>query len=59
MRGGCLRFQAQYLRRIRVPRPAAIKEAQVQRLRDAFRARDVEAATACALPLYGLKELPA
>lgn len=59
MRGGCLRFQAQYLRRIRVPRLADITEAEAQQLRDAFRARDVEAATTCALRLYGLKELPA
>lgn len=58
MRGGYLRFQAQYLRRIRVPRIADVDEAQRDRLRRAFRDRDVDTATGIALGLYGLKELP-
>lgn len=58
MRGGYLRFQAQYLRRIRVPRPADLDEGQRERLRRAFRGRDVDTATDIALELYGLTELP-
>lgn len=38
MRGGTLRFQAQYLRKITVPRPEAIPDDIASRLRDAFRA---------------------
>ena len=58
MRGGYLRFQAQYLRRIRVPRLADVDEIRAERLRCAFRDRNVEAATATALELYELTELP-
>ena len=58
MRGGYLRFQAQYLRRIRVPRLADVDEGQRERLRRAFRGRDVGVATDIALELYGLTELP-
>lgn len=58
MRGGFLRFQAQYLRRIRVPRPEDVDAASAQALADAFEARDRAAATAAALPLYGLTGLP-
>jgi adenine-specific DNA-methyltransferase len=58
MRGGYLRFQAQYLRRIRVPRIGDVDEAQRDRLQRAFRDRDVNAATDIALELYGLAELP-
>ncbi len=54
MRGGYLRFQAQYLRRIRVPRPQDIPAGQAARLVDAFRRRDVELATDIALDLYGI-----
>ena len=54
MRGGYLRFQAQYLRRIRVPRPETISEAQADELRVAFRLFDVESATRAALELYGI-----
>lgn len=52
MRGGYLRFQAQYLRRIRVPELSAISIEQEQVLRTAFRKRDVEAATKIASALY-------
>ncbi|MEV7674168.1 Eco57I restriction-modification methylase domain-containing protein [Streptomyces sp. NPDC088752] len=58
MRGGTLRFQAQYLRKIRVPDPAAIRESDRAALADAFDKRDVEAATEAALRVYGLTELP-
>lgn len=59
MRGGYLRFQAQYLRRIRLPRPADVDDATAAALAAAFDARDRWAATVAALPLYGLDELPA
>lgn len=58
MRGGCYRFQAQYLRRIRVPLVAAVKQRDRKALAKAFAGRDVEAATAVALKLYGLTEIP-
>ncbi|MCI0386359.1 Eco57I restriction-modification methylase domain-containing protein [Streptomyces sp. CNQ085] len=58
MRGGTLRFQAQYLRKIRVPDPDAIDERDRAALADAFDRRDVEAATEAALRVYGLAELP-
>ncbi|MFV0128641.1 Eco57I restriction-modification methylase domain-containing protein [Streptomyces sp. NPDC003027] len=58
MRGGTLRFQAQYLRKIRVPDPAAISESDQTALAEAFDNRDVEAATEAALRVYGLAELP-
>jgi adenine-specific DNA-methyltransferase len=52
MRGGTLRFQAQYLKRIRVPHPDTIDESTKDSLRDAFRARDVDAATDAAAVAY-------
>ncbi|MEU9653321.1 Eco57I restriction-modification methylase domain-containing protein [Streptomyces sp. NPDC048110] len=58
MRGGTLRFQAQYLRKIRVPDPAAISESDRVALAEAFDKRDVKAATEAALRVYGLAELP-
>ncbi|MEO8341939.1 MAG: Eco57I restriction-modification methylase domain-containing protein, partial [Nitrospirota bacterium] len=45
MRGGYLRFQAQYLRRIRVPAPATLSRRQSHELKDAFRHRDRPRAT--------------
>jgi adenine-specific DNA-methyltransferase len=59
MRGGYLRFQAQYLRRIRVPRPHDLTVAQTGSLRDAFRVRDRQRATEIALQCYGIDRLPA
>ena len=61
MRGGYLRFQAQYLRRIRVPKIDSISAADCIALAVAFRERDARAATQIALRLYGLKmdEVPA
>lgn len=58
MRGGYLRFQAQYLRRIRLPRQEDIDPATEKQLIGAFEARDRVTATALALRLYGLEALP-
>ena len=58
MRGGWLRFQAQYLRRIRVPRPDQISAEHAAALAAAFRRRDREAATLIALDVYHLDRLP-
>jgi hypothetical protein len=57
MRGGTLRFQAQYLRRIRVPDPKSLSEDVVSELRDAFRSRDVGKATKAAVEAYGIQDL--
>jgi hypothetical protein len=58
MRGGYFRFQAQYLRRIRVPHVDNVKPAAAKQLRTAFDNRDPELATRVALKLYGLADLP-
>lgn len=58
MRGGTLRFQAQYLRLIRVPAPGSVPPALAARLKRAFQTRDVSEATAAALETYGLRHLP-
>ncbi|GAA3048810.1 Eco57I restriction-modification methylase domain-containing protein [Actinokineospora globicatena] len=54
MRGGTLRFQAQYLKRIRVPRPDGIAPPIQEALRLAFRSRDSLAATRAAAAAYGI-----
>ena len=54
MRGGYLRFQAQYLRRIRVPCPDSLSEVQTRGISEAFRARDKHGATQVALKVYGI-----
>ena len=54
MRGGYLRFQAQYLRRIRVPGIAQISVVEARELREAFRLRERARATRVALELYGI-----
>lgn len=56
MRGGTLRFQAQYLRRIRVPAPDGISAADCEVLRRAFSDRDFQAATEIAIRLYGVED---
>lgn len=56
MRGGTYRFQAQYLRKIRVPPASDISEPDADGLRDAFRRRDAQAATRAAARVYGLEE---
>ncbi len=58
MRGGYLRFQAQYLRRIRVPPVATIDAKAAQELALAFHDRDRLRATEVSLPLYGLDRMP-
>lgn len=55
MRGGTLRFQAQYLKRIRVPSPSQIPDDVASALRDAFRIRDVTAATEAAADAYRIR----
>jgi adenine-specific DNA-methyltransferase len=59
MRGGYLRFQAQYLRRIRVPNPKGVSVVLRRRLRDAFRKRDFAAIDRLSLTAYGITDLPA
>lgn len=54
MRGGTYRFQAQYLRKIRVPSPDSLTTTQTQRLRSAFLSRDREAASQAAADVYEL-----
>ena len=58
MRGGWLRFQAQYLRRIRVPRPEDVSDMHAAGLKAAFRQRDRATATRIALDVYRLDQLP-
>lgn len=54
MRGGFLRFQAQYLRRIRVPRWDAVNNAMRQELIAAATNRDLAACNRAVNTLYGL-----
>jgi len=54
MRGGFLRFQAQYLRRIRVPRWADVPELLRVELTDAAIKRDLQACNRAVFKLYGL-----
>jgi len=54
MRGGFLRFQAQYLRRIRIPRWADVSESLRCELAEAAIKRDVEACNRAVFELYGL-----
>lgn len=54
MRGKTQRFQAQYLRRIRVPLLSSITNADRKALAEAFETRDVERATGAALGVYGV-----
>jgi hypothetical protein len=54
MRGGTLRFQAQYLRRIRVPRPESISTKDRAALASAFDRRDKDAATDAAFHTYDI-----
>jgi hypothetical protein len=58
MRGGYLRFQAQYLRRIRVPKLDQLSDRVARELAFAFADRDVQRATAAALVAYDIDELP-
>ncbi len=58
MAGGFFRFQAQYLRRIRVPRLADVSDKDLAALSAAFASRDVLAANRTAFQLYGIDEIP-
>lgn len=58
MRGGYLRFQAQYLRRIRVPDPKNISPELANKLRHAFETQDINLANEAALVAYQIEELP-
>jgi adenine-specific DNA-methyltransferase len=58
MRGGTMRFQAQYLRRVRVPELATISEDVLTELKAAFRMRDRTRASAAALKAYGMTAIP-
>ena len=54
MRGGFLRFQAQYLRRIRLPQWRDVPDVLREELRDAAIRRDLDACNRAAFSLYGL-----
>ncbi len=56
MRGGFLRFQAQYLRRIRVPQWQSVPPHLRIALRKAAEAADIEACRRATCELYGLSE---
>jgi adenine-specific DNA-methyltransferase len=56
MRGGYWRFQAQYLRRIRVPDPNSLSSTQTDDLREAFRQRNRKLASRAAFDIYGIDE---
>jgi adenine-specific DNA-methyltransferase len=58
MRGGYLRFQAQYLRRIRLPDLGSVPAALRAKIKKAFRARDFGALDELALAAYGIQKLP-
>ena len=58
MRGGYLRFQAQYLRRIRLPDPKALLPKHAKAIRTAFQTRDFARLDELALVAYGLDALP-
>jgi len=58
MRGGYLRFQAQYLRRIRLPEPSAIPSQLAKELQMAFCERNFARLDELAVEAYGLRELP-
>lgn len=58
MRGGYLRFQAQYLRRIRMPDPAQVPAVLQTQIRSAFRARDFAKLDELALSAYCIDHLP-
>ncbi|MCB1088805.1 MAG: SAM-dependent methyltransferase, partial [Verrucomicrobiae bacterium] len=58
MRGGYLRFQAQYLRRIRVPDPATLSPKLADTLRHAFETQDFELATQASLEAYRIEAIP-
>ena len=56
MRGGYLRFQAQYLRRIRIPRWSDVSGVLRKELTEAAIARDIHACNNATFRLYGLND---
>jgi adenine-specific DNA-methyltransferase len=58
MRGGYLRFQAQYLRRIRIPDPRSISNRLAKQISQAFHRRDFAKLDALSLEAYGIDQLP-
>lgn len=58
MRGGYLRFQAQYLRRIRLPAVANISTSLAAAIRAAFRERAFGLLDELALEAYSIEDLP-
>ena len=56
MRGGYLRFQAQYLRRIRLPYWQDVDEKLKNALREAANRRDIAACNAAVFEFYGLSK---
>jgi len=58
MRGGYYRFQAQYLRRIRVPNPKTIHPEIKRQLQQSFDNQNAELATKAALEAYKIDSLP-
>ena len=58
MRGGYLRFQAQYLRRIRVPAVDDVSHNLAEAIKKAFRDRAFDRLDELALEAYGLASLP-
>ena len=57
MRGGYLRFQAQYLRRLRVPHWCDVAKELRSELAQAAKTRDLTACNAAVVKLYGLSPL--
>lgn len=58
MRGGYLRFQAQYLRRIRLPDPASLSSPLSNAIADAFRKRNFAQLDQLAHDAYQISHLP-
>lgn len=56
MRGGYLRFQAQYLRRIRVPEWSSVPDRLKKALKEAAKSKNVEACNRAVFELYGLSK---
>lgn len=57
MRGGYLRFQAQYIRRIRLPDPKSISADLAARVKTAFQRREFAQLDKLALEAYAIEEL--
>lgn len=55
MRGGFLRFQAQYLRRIRIPNWSTVSEDMKSQLSEAAKSRDIDACNDAVCDLYNIK----